>query len=167
MLSSFSFLPDSQIQPQSWRKYFLTDFWRWEKTEIRFWQNCVPFADKKSGIPWRYLKIHSHQKLFYKSHVWCSPFPVKIQVNFSRSITVSAGPWVVIGQRELALVSHWSSLAPALPLVWWLRGDSDSAEVSNWLGLFPDQLRSWLRLHSGRATSKHTQKSMIEWMCET
>ena len=79
-------------------------------------------TDEKSDVPWRYLKY---------THIWnfsgsvrCASFPVKIQVNFSRSIIVTAGPWLVIGQRVLSLVSHWSSLSllcsSALMMARWL-----------------------------------------------
>ena len=81
-------------------------------------------TDKKSDVPWRYLYLKNTHIRNSSGFVRCASFPVKIQVNFSRSIIVTAGPWFVIGQRVLSLVSHWSSLSllcsSALMMARWL-----------------------------------------------
>ena len=111
-------------------------------------------TDKKSDVSWRYLKYTHIRKLLW---LWFDGllFQFKIQVNFSRSIIVTGGPWLVIGQRVLSLVSHWSSLSLL---------SSDDGKVTPLRSRadchFTDQLHSWLRLHSERNIGTQ-KKSMI------
>ena len=82
--------------------------------------------------------------------VWCLMFfPVKIQVNFSRSIIVAAGPRVVIGQRMVCLVSHWSlsTLSPSSALIiarWLCRGLQLTGTLP-WPALLLTQAPLWER----------------------
>ena len=82
--------------------------------------------------------------------VWCLMFfPVKIQVNFSRSIIVAAGPRVVIGQRVVCLVSHWSlsTLGPSSALIiarWLCRGLQLTGTLP-WPALLLTQAPLWER----------------------
>ena len=87
-------------------------------------------TDKKSDVPWRYLKYTHIRKLLW---LWFDGllFQFKIQVKFSRSIIVTGGPWLVIGQRVLSLVSHWSSLSlSALMMARWLRWGLEQTATS-------------------------------------
>ena len=150
--ASYYFLSESQLQliPPEKRKSFYHHRHKLDFGRIVFHL----LTDKKSDVPWRYLKYTHIRKLLW---LWFDVllFQFKIQVNFSRSIIVTGGPWLVIGQRVLSLVSHWSSLSLLC---------SDDGKVTPLRSRadchFTDQLHSWLRLHSERNIGTQ-KKSMI------
>ena len=151
--ASYYFLSESQLQliPPEKRKSFYH-----HRHKLDFgWIVFHLLTDKKSDVPWRYLKYTHIRKLLW---LWFDVllFQFKIQVNFSRSIIVTGGPWLVIGQRVLSLVSHWSSLSLLC---------SDDGKVTPLRSRadchFTDQLHSWLRLHSERNIG--TQKKINDF----